>query len=145
MNSKNISCNPAVSFPKLSPFADDLTIHLPTSDPHRASRISQRTIDPIPAWANKNGFYFSHSKTYFIIFSKKNPKNPFPPLLLNSFSVLQDDSVECLGLTFHSRHSWLLHLKELKAKCTRALNVLKYLSTPPLAATVKFSSPFMNP
>ena len=75
-------------------FASDLTIHLATSDPQRASRILQKTIDSILAWANKNGFRFSHSKT----------------LLLNSFPIPQVDSVRCLGLRFHSRYSWLPHL-----------------------------------
>ena len=35
-----------------------------------------------------------------------------------------------LGLHFHFRHSWVPYIKLIKAKCLRALNILKFLSLP---------------
>ena len=35
-----------------------------------------------------------------------------------------------LGLDFHFTHSWLPHIKFIKAKAARALNILKMLAHP---------------
>ena len=35
-----------------------------------------------------------------------------------------------LGLLLHAKHSWLPHIKEIKAKCLRTLNIIKYLAHP---------------
>jgi len=86
-------------------------------------------INSILTWTNQNGYKFSHLKTGLIIFEKTKSKFP-SPLFLRSHLVPKVETVKFLGLRFHHRHSWLPHLKELKAKSMRALNVLKYLSTP---------------
>ena len=112
-------------------FADDLRIHISTNDQQRVHRKKlQDTIDLILEWADQFGFRFSHPKTNLISFKKRNPKTPFSPLNFKSLPIPATETVKVLGLRFHHRHSWLPHLKELKAKAMRALNVLKYLPRP---------------
>jgi len=53
-----------------------------------------------------------------------------PPLLIGNHRIPKYETTRVLGLWFQSRHSWLLHIKQLKAKCLRALSILKYLAHP---------------
>ena len=95
-------------------------------------------------WLSHNDFRFSPSETNLVIFEKRSPKNPFPPLLLNSVPILSTCSVEFLSLLFHYRHVWLPHIKAIKAKSLRALNVLKYLSHPSSGYNRKILLPVYN-
>ena len=45
-------------------------------------------------------------------------------------TTIPDHILLILELRFHWHHSWLPHIKEIKAKSLRALNILKYLSHP---------------
>ena len=73
-----------------------------------------------------------HVKTKFISFQKPRIKLA---LLTHSFTIAnnivpQVNSIKMRDLTFQSRHSWLPYIKDTKAKCIRALNILKILSHP---------------
>ena len=116
-------------------FADDLSIHLRSSNPQRAHRILQVSINRILKWLSQHGFRISPSKTNLLIFQKRTPSLPFPLFFLNHNTIPQVDSTRVLGLHFQSRHSWLPHIKIIRAKSLRALNILKYLSHPCLLYT----------
>ena len=109
---------------------DDLSIHYNSSNQPRAHKILQNTLSSIFLWLSKHGFRISPSKSTFTIFEKRKTKTPFPPLLLNNTSIPRSDTVKVLGLRFHTRHSWIPHIKDIKAKCLRSINVLKYLAHP---------------
>jgi len=84
-------------------------------------------------------------KSNLVIFKKKSPKTPFPRLLLlNSLPIPFTDIVKFFVLIFHDRHSWHPHIKAVKAKCLRALNVLKYLSHPSSGCNRKILLPLYN-
>ena len=62
------------------------------------------------------------------LFSQKNQHSSPPTLRLKSSPNPPSTTVNVLGLRFHWRHSWLPHIKEIRAISLRALNILKYLS-----------------
>jgi len=49
--------------------------------------------------------------------------------------------VKVLGLHFRTRHSWLPHIKEIKYKCIRASNVLRFLPHSSLGCNRKVLRP----
>ena len=100
------------------------------ANPQRGHRVLQTTINLILKWLSNHGFRISPLKTSMLIFEKRKSKTPFPSLLLDNHPIPISETVKVLGLRFHTRHSWLPHIKELKAKCIRASNILKYLAHP---------------
>ena len=112
--------------------ADDLSIHLRSNNPKRAHRILQDTIDKIHTWLSSKGFQIFIQKTKLIIFQKPRTKSCTHTRLLTiaNTAIPQAETVKILGLLFHNRHSWIPHIKAIKAKCLRALNILKVLSHP---------------
>ena len=79
-------------------------------------------------WLFQFGFRISPPKSKLIIFEKRKPKTPFPSLLLGSQSISLSNCEKVFGLRFDSSLSWLPHIKEIRVKSLRALNVLKYLA-----------------
>ena len=113
-------------------FVDDLSIHLRSNHSIRALRLLQDAIDKIHSWLSSKGFRISIQKTKSIIFQKPRTKmRSLPrPLTIANTPIPQAEIVKVLGLLFHTRHSWIPHIKATKAKCLRAINILKFLSHP---------------
>ena len=111
-------------------FADDFNISVRSSDPFRARRILQETLNSISTWCSLNGSRFSPLKTFMVIFKARKPIPTIQPLFLQNFEIPVRDSAKLLGLIFDQKLTWLPHIKILKAKCSRALSVIKYLSHP---------------
>lgn len=65
-----------------------------------------------------------------ITFSKRKQIPPLPPLQLQNFQISISNTTKFLGLHFDHKLSWVYHIKLLRAKCIKSLNVLKYLSHP---------------
>ena len=52
------------------------------------------------------------------------------PLVLQNFQIPSRDTAKLLGMHFDRKFTWTPHIKILKAKCTSALNIIKFLSHP---------------
>ena len=52
------------------------------------------------------------------------------PLSYSGITLPILDTTKFLGLHFSSNHSWLTHIKHIKAKALRTINILKYISHP---------------
>ena len=65
-----------------------------------------------------------------MIFQHRKKTIHFPPLFISNNQIPFVNTTKFLGLTFDSRLTRLPHIKKLKAKCLRSLNMLKYLSHP---------------
>ena len=111
-------------------FADDFNISLRSSNPHRAHRLLQNTLNSITSWSSLNGSRFSALKTYLVIFKSRNPIPSIQPLILQNFKIPIRSTGKLLGLHFDQKLTWTPHIKMLKSKCISALNVIKYLSHP---------------
>ena len=111
-------------------FADDYSISLRSSNPIRAQRLLQETLDDISEWTSGKGFRFSPSKTYSVTFKKRNPIPSIQPLILQGFQIPFQRTAKLLGMTFDQRLNWSAHIKILISKCLRSLNILKFISHP---------------
>ena len=109
-------------------FVDDLSLSFVASRMTVAERKLQLTIDRITEWAERRGFRFSASKTVVVHFCKIRGVHPDPDLCMYGQRITCKDEARFLGLIFDSKLSWVPHLKDLKVRCSQALNIFSVLS-----------------
>ena len=109
-------------------YVDDFTIFTRSASLPSAERRIQLATNKAYSWAQKHGFRFSLSKTVCMHFTKI--RGLFPPLQIkiDNNTIPHVQKTKLLGMTLDPKLSWILHLKDLKARCTRALDILKCLS-----------------
>ena len=95
---------------------------------HIIERHLQQCLNKLADWADTNGFKFSPSKTVCIHFCKLLKPHPEPTLLLNGTPVPVVEKTKFLGVIFDRKLSFIPHIKHLKDKCTKALNLLRVLA-----------------
>ena len=91
-------------------------------------RHLQQCINRIEDWALHNGFKFSKSKTQCVHFCQLRKVHDDPELYLYGSLIPVVDDFKFLGIIFDRKLSFILHIKYLKAKTLKALNLLKVLS-----------------
>ena len=78
--------------------------------------------------ATENGFKFSKTKTQCVHFCQSRGLHPDPVLNIYGSPIPVVEEARFLGLLFDKKLSFIPHIKALKAKCLKALDVLKVLS-----------------
>ena len=106
------------TFPYLLPFQ--------TYSYHRAHL--QQCLNKLGHWTDTNGFKFSTSKTVCIHFCRLRKLYPDPVLLLNDTPIPVVEETKFLGLIFDRKLTFISHIRHLKDKCTKALNLLRVLA-----------------
>ena len=93
-----------------------------------------------------NGFKFSKSKTVCMHFCQLRTLHPDPSLTMGGDPIKVVKEMRFLGLVFDTKLSFLPHIRALKARCMKALDVLKVLSVLQNGAqTVPFCSNCTGP
>ncbi|GFR01582.1 RNase H domain-containing protein [Trichonephila clavata] len=95
---------------------------------HYSERQIQTTINNFTKWAEQNGFVFSTEKTVSVVFSRKRGVFPNPELFIGRSLIKVVKEFEFLGLIFDQSLRFHRHLKDLKIRSTKALNILKVLA-----------------
>lgn len=108
-------------------YADDIVIYTQTKNKNIATQILQGAINNLEIWAEHNGHSFSAIKTKYMIFSRRNQEYNLN-LRLNGQRLEKVTTHKFLGLILDSKLTWKTHLKELKIKCLRQLNLLRVVS-----------------
>ena len=75
-----------------------------------------------------NGFKFSKSKTVCMHFCHVRTLHPEPSLTMGGDPIKVIKEMRFLGLVFETKLSFLPHIRALKARCMKALDVLKVLA-----------------
>ena len=88
----------------------------------------QLNLNKIENWATSNGFKFSKSKTQCIHFCQLRKQHDDLVLHLYGSPIPVVEESEFLGILFDRKLSFIPHIKYLKAKCLKALNLLIVLS-----------------
>ena len=88
----------------------------------------QQNLNKIENWATSNGFKFSKSKTQCVHFCLLRKQHDDPVLHLYGSPIPVVEESKFLGILFDRKLSFIPHIKYLKAKCLKALNLLKVLS-----------------
>ena len=88
----------------------------------------QPNLNKIENWATSNGFKFSKSKTQCVHFCQLHKQHDDLVLHLYGSPIPVVEESKFLGILFDRKLSFIPHIKYLKAKCLKALNLLKVLS-----------------
>lgn len=109
-------------------YVDDFCICYRSKNMRIIERKLQQNLNRIENWATNNGFKFSKSKTQCVHFCQLRKKHNDPKLYLYGSLIPVVEEAKFLGLIFDKKLSFVPHIKYLKAKCLKALNVLKVLA-----------------
>ena len=91
-------------------------------------RQLQLCLNKVHNWSVANGFKFSKSKTVCMHFCYLRTLHPNPLLMMDGDPIKVVKEMRFLGLVFDSKLSFLPHIRALKARCLKALDVLKVLA-----------------
>ena len=91
-------------------------------------RQLQLCLNRIEKWCLENGFRFSKTKTCCIHFCNSRKLHKDPELFLNKCPIEVVTEAKFPGLIFDSKLSFIPHIKYLKSKCLKALDLLKVIS-----------------
>ena len=109
-------------------FVDDLSLSFAASKMPVAERKLQLTIDRVIKWGEHRGFKFSFSKSVVVHFCRLRGVHPDPDLYMHGQRISCMEQTRFLGLIFDNRLTWIPHLKDLKSRCMKALDILRILS-----------------
>ena len=112
----------------LSLYVDDFLISYKSKYLNSNERKLQLTLKNFEKWCNENGFKFSNSKTICIHFTKSRKLYPDPELFINGKKIEVKNEVKFLGVFFDKKLTFVPHIKYLKDKCLKAMNLLKIVS-----------------
>ncbi|MCP5005068.1 MAG: hypothetical protein GY941_14210, partial [Planctomycetes bacterium] len=120
-------------------YADDTTLHYST---HFNSRPSQEALQAsrdeavahlasdlslISDWGRENLVVFNASKTQFLHLSTRQNLPDVYPLIINNTQLKPSPSLNILGVSFSSNHSWKTHIRSLAKTTFMKLGVLSPL------------------
>ena len=109
-------------------YVDDFCMCYRSKSMRTIERHLQQCINRIEDWALHNGFKFSKSKTQCVNFCQLRKVHDDPELYLYGSLIPVVEDFKFLGIIFDRKLSFIPHIKYLKAKCLKALNLLKVLS-----------------
>ena len=110
-------------------FVDDFSISCRSCNMANVERQLQLCLNKITKWALENGFRFSKSKTNAIHFCNKRKLHNDPELLLGKQTIKVVKEAKFLGIIFDSKLKFISHIKSLKTRCLKALNINKCVGT----------------
>ena len=110
-------------------YVDDLAVYCQSSNMAIIERRLQGCLDKLVTCADENGFKFSPTKTLCVHFCKKNGLQPEPDLKLYGQQLPVEEQVKFLGLFFDKKLSFTPHIKYMKDKCRKALQLLRVISS----------------
>ena len=109
-------------------YVDDFGICYRSKNMRTIERHLQQCINRIEDWATNNGFKFSKSKTQCVHFCKLRRVHNDPVLYLYGSPIPVVEHSKFLGVIFDRKLSFIPHIRYVKAKCLKALNLMKVLS-----------------
>jgi len=109
-------------------YVDDFLICYRSRHMHTIERQLQQNINKIQNWANTNGFKFSKTKTVCMHFCQLRRHHDEPSFTLDGTPIPVVEEVKFLGIIFDRKLTFVPHLKSLKAKCLKSLDLLKVIA-----------------
>ena len=109
-------------------YVDDFLMSYRAKTTRTCERQLQGCLHKIEEWCMENGFKFSSSKTACVHFHNKRGILPEPNLNLNGNKIPVVKETRFLGVIFDQKLSFIPHMKALKTKCLKALDIIKVAS-----------------
>jgi ribonuclease HI len=113
---------------KCSLYVDDFLICYRSNNMNSIERLLQLCLNNIQNWADENGFQFSKSKTVCMHFCQKYTLHADPDLKIYGSSIPIVEECKFLGLYFDKKLNFIGHIKYLKNRCMKAMNLLKVVA-----------------
>ena len=110
-------------------FVDDFNVSCRGRHMSTIERQLQLCLNKIHKWSLQNGFRFSKAKTCCIHFCNKRKLHNDPELFLDKTPIKVVKEAKFLGIIFDSKLSFIPHIKHVKAKCLKSLDLLKVLAS----------------
>ena len=107
---------------------DDFLIVYRSKYIHIIERHLQRSLNMLSRWADTNGFKFSSSKTVCMQFCRLRNAHPNSDLKLKGTLIPVVERTKFLGVIFDIKLTFLPHIRYLKEKCVKALNLLRIVA-----------------
>ena len=108
-------------------YVDDFVIMYRSRTVDAIQRKLQHTIYSLEKWTHKNGYTISKNKTVAMHFCP-DKKCMDPVLKLDNDPIQFVKEAKFLGLKWDTKPTFEPHIKYLKARCQKSLNILKVLS-----------------
>ena len=109
-------------------FVDEFGVSYRSKHMHALERQLQLHLNRIEDWADKNGFKFSQSKTVCVHFCQRRGLHPDHYLVLYDNPIPVKKETKFLGILLDSKLTFVHHIKGLKKKCVKALNLFRVVS-----------------
>ena len=95
---------------------------------HTIQRQLQQNLNNIQECATRNGFKFSKSKNDCMHFCQLRKAHDDPVLTLDGQPIPVVEETKFLGVIFNKKLTFIPHIKKLKAKCQKALKLLRVVA-----------------
>ena len=110
-------------------YVDDFVVCYRASSIPAIERQLQLQLNTLQRWADTNGFKFSPQKTVAVHFCKKRKHHRDPDLYIGpNQRIPVVEEAKFLGVIFDKKLSFIPHLKYLRKKCQKAINLIKTVS-----------------
>jgi len=109
-------------------YVDDFVVCYRSTHMRAIERQLQHCLNNLHTWADENGFRFSESKTVCVHFCHRHSVHSDPELILDGKCIPVVEETKFLGLIFDKKLTFVPHIKYLKDKCMKAMNLLKVVS-----------------
>ena len=109
-------------------YVDDFGIFYKSKNMENIEFLLQRCLNKVETWATENGFKFSKTKTQCVHFYQLRGLHPDPIIKIYGSPIPVVEEAKFFSLLFDKKLSFIPHIKAFKAKCLKALDVLKVLS-----------------
>jgi len=108
---------------KCSLYVDDFLICYRSKYIHIIDRHIQQCLNKLMDCVDTNGFKFPSSKTVCMHFCRLHKLHSDTVLTVNGLPIPVVEETKFLGVIFDRKLSFLPHIRHLKDKCTKALNL----------------------
>ncbi|OOZ37989.1 hypothetical protein BOW52_09705 [Solemya elarraichensis gill symbiont] len=110
-------------------YVDDFSISYRSKHMCTMERHLQQCLNKLTKWADTNGFKFSKTKTVCMHFCQLRGLHPDPTLFLAKDPIPVVEEFKFLGLILDPKLTFIPHIRYLRAKCKKSLDILKVLSS----------------
>ena len=109
-------------------FVDDFNVCCRSKNMRTIERKLQLCLNNLQTWTDENGFKFSETKTVCVHFCNQRRQHAHPDLTLHNQAIPVVNDTKFLGVIFDSKLSFIPHMRALRTKCTKAMNLLKVVA-----------------
>ena len=104
-------------------YADDACLSFYHSDPLELEKVVNCELVNVKNWLNSNKLFINHSKSNFLIFTKKRVKHRFS-ICLDNIEIKQAHHTKYLGVIINDKLDWKDHVSFLKSKLSRSSYII---------------------